>query len=152
MSTQPTVVRVIAIDPGITSGYAQGRIEDGLMLVSSGQLEYSPYQLYLALKLADPTHVVCESFEFRRHARDNLNLFSCELIGVVKMFVEEWTIPFKPQTASQAKGHFNDDHLKKAHLYKPAKPHANDAVRHLLYWFQFGPGFQFNTRGYESGI
>ena len=145
------IIRVLALDPGKTTGFAQGRIDDGLMIVSSGQLEYSPFQLYLAMKLAEPTHLVYESFEFRRHARDKLELYSCELIGIIKMFAEETECDIKPQTAAQGKAHFTDAKLKSALIYKPNKPHANDAVRHLLQWFQFGQGFQFNTRGYESG-
>jgi len=152
VSTKIIIPKVLALDPGVTTGYAEGTIRDGLMTIVSGQLEYSPFQLYLAMKLAKPTHIVCESFEFRRLARDNLELFSCELIGVVKMYVEEADITLKEQTAAQGKGHFSDSKLKSARLYRTGKPHANDAIRHLLQWFQFGPGFQFNTRGYESGI
>lgn len=149
--TKVPELKAVALDPGGTTGYATGIIYDGLMRVISGQDQLTHKQLWLSLKLSAPDMIICESFEFRRNARDNLVLISLELIGVVKLYCEHYNKRLFMQTAGQGKGHFNDYKLKGARLYKSSRPHANDAVRHLLTWWQFGHGFQYNTRGFENG-
>ena len=47
------------------------------------------------------------------------------------------------------KCHWSNEKLKAARVYKVANEHANDAMRHLLYWWTFGPGFKYNTNGFE---
>jgi hypothetical protein len=145
-------IKVIAYDPGITVGYAEGHIDDGLMTIVSGESKASHGTLWASLGLMKPDVIVCESFEFRRNARDNLELFSCELIGVIRLYAEINDCLLEMQTAAQGKGFFSDNKLRAAKLYRMGKPHANDAIRHLLHWYQFGAGYKFNTRGYESGI
>lgn len=146
------MTKVIALDPGVTTGYAEGFIEDGLMTIVSGQMKLTHDGLWASLCLSMPDTLVCESFEFRRAARDNLELYSCELIGVVSLYCEQNKIPLVKQTAAQGKGFYSDHKLKADRLYRISMPHANDAIRHLLYWYQFGAGFKYNDRGYESGI
>lgn len=51
---------------------------------------------------------------------------------------------FKLQTAAQGKGHFTNDKLKALDLYNRKTSHGRDAVRHILQWFHFQEGFQFN--------
>jgi hypothetical protein len=55
------------------------------------------------------------------------------------------------QMPASVMAYFTDKKLREAHLYKMGKPHANDAARHILYWFQFGPGYKFNKKGYFAG-
>jgi hypothetical protein len=61
--------------------------------------------------------------------------------------------PAKPLVAQMPAvigGYFTDKRLKTDNIFKEGRPHSNDAARHLLHWFQFGPGFQYNELGYES--
>lgn len=150
MSNQQ-IIKVIAFDPGITTGYAIGFIKDGRMGVLSGQQKYSHNELYAAMKLAHPDIAVTESFEFRRKSRSGLILFSVEMIGVMALYCGHHGIPLFRQTAMKGKSYYTDAKLKKDHLYKTAKPHANDACRHLLHWYTFGSGYQYNTQGYKPG-
>lgn len=145
-------MRVMALDPGVTTGYAEGHIEDGLMTVVSGQSKASHLELFGSIGMMKPDIIVCESFEFRRAVRDNVVLFSVELIGVIRLYAATANCELQFQTAAQGKGYFSDNKLKAARLYRVAKPHANDAIRHLLHWYQFGAGYKYNTRGYESGL
>jgi hypothetical protein len=151
-------MKAVSIDPGGTTGYAVGVISDGNMKISTGQATWRHIELYNQLQLSKPDIVVCESFEFRRKEQYGVNLIPRELIGVIELYVQQrnWDVePFEPvcrldyQSASQGKGFYTDDVLKKDKLHKPGKPHANDACRHLLHWFTFGAGYEYNTGGYS---
>jgi hypothetical protein len=93
--------------------------------------------------------VVCESFEFRKgdEHRAGVSLISREYIGVARLFAQErlgqvgQTLVM--QTAGAAKGFIPDKprggleanaKLKVLGLYVPGKQHANDAMRHLIYY------------------
>jgi hypothetical protein len=149
-------MKVVSIDPGGTTGYAVGVIEDGSMKVSTGEASWSHLDLYNQLQLSKPDIVVCESFEFRRKEQYGVNLIPRELIGVVELYTQQRSIDplgtpcrLDYQSASQGKGFYTDDVLKKDKLYRTGHPHANDACRHLLHWFTFGRGYEYNTGGYE---
>jgi hypothetical protein len=145
-------MKVVAFDPGITTGYAMGDINEvGKMLIATGQQKWTQKGLFDNLEWFKPDRIVYESFEFRRKSRDNLELFSRELIGVIELYADVNKVPTHVQSPSQVMMYFTDSRLKKDGAYKPGKPHANDAVRHLLYWFQFGPGYKWNQEGYEVG-
>lgn len=161
-------LKVHAFDPGITTGHASGIIEDGKLGVVSGQDKWNEYQLFLQLEFTHPDIIVYERFEYRSQAAynvDNAELFPRNLIGVinlycqkreadndplveVKTFMPANVLPSKKKNPV-AQNYWTNDRLKKARVYKVANPHANDAMRHLLYWWQFGPGFRFNTNGFE---
>ena len=151
-----TTIKVHAFDPGVTSGYATGIIENGHMGVVSGQAKWSEWPLYCELKRSKPDIIIYETFEYRntrgRQQPDAINLFPRNLIGVLNLYVQETSTALYTQTPAQAKGSpYNDQRLKREHLYKITDGgHANDAMRHLLYWFTFGSGYQFNTKGYKG--
>jgi hypothetical protein len=48
------------------------------------------------------------------------------------------------QTASQGKRYFTDQTMKRLLIYNAAYRHGRDAARHLLEWFTFGAGYQYN--------
>lgn len=158
---QQSQLKVHAFDPGITTGYASGIIQDGSMGVVSGQAKWSEYQLFLQLEFSHPDIIVYERFEYRSQKAynvDNAELFPRNLIGVINLYCQKREadndplVEVKEQMPSQVlgkKAYWSDDKLKAARVYKVANPHANDAMRHLLYWFQFGSGFRFNTNGFE---
>lgn len=157
-------MKVISLDPGRTTGYAVGVIDDGKMLVISGQAKWSEFQLYSQLKMLKSDIIVYERFEYRaeRHGSygdlANVELYSRNLIGVINLYIQETSAAGKeintyPQMPSYALGKnafFSDKKLKDNLVYRVDNPHANDAMRHLLQWYQFGPGFQYNEAGFES--
>lgn len=165
------MLKVIAFDPGVTTGHATGVIEDGKLGVVSGQDRFNELQLYLQLKLVKPDIIVFERFEYRSQRAynvDNAELFSRNLIGILNLYSQERegagtllegyyaqmpaTVLGKkktPATVLGKKNYWTDEKLKAARVYKVGNPHANDAMRHLLYWWQFGAGFKYNTNGFE---
>lgn len=153
-------IKVHCFDPGITTGYATGLIENGSMGVVSGQRKWNEFELYVELKRSKPDIIVYESFEYRnpRHkkgAPDNVELFPRNLIGVLNLYVSERagsgaSIGCYTQTPAQGKGYYSDTLLKKHGVYKVRNQHANDAMRHLLHWFTFGAGYKYNQGGFSS--
>lgn len=145
-------MKAVAFDPGRTTGYAQGIVDDGKLLVVTGQHKFSQSDLFTHLEWANPNVVIFERFEFRKKARKGLDMYPRELIGVIELYCQQKNVKVVKQMPAQVMGYFTDARLKEAFLYKMGKPHANDATRHILYWFKFGSGFQYNTRGYEAGF
>lgn len=155
-------MKVHAFDPGITTGYASGIIDNGKLGVVSGQAKWRELELYQQLKFSSPDIIIYERFEYRSQRAynvDNAELFPRNLIGVINLYVQEREGSDNPlhavalQMPAQVLGkqcYWTDKRLKDAKVYKVANPHANDAMRHLLYWWQFGSGYQFNTNGFES--
>lgn len=140
---------IVSLDPGRTTGHAVGTIDDGLMTVRCGQDRFDHIQLYQQLILLDPTMIIAEEFEFRNRARKGLDLYPRELLGVLELYCQQYKKPLFRQKAMEGKAYYTDEKLKRDSLYIKGKPHAMDAVRHLLQWYTFGFGYQFNTSGYE---
>lgn len=145
-----TMIRVVSLDPGRTTGHAVGEIEDGLMRVRCGQTEFDHIMLFQQLQLLKPDMVICEEFEFRNRARKGLDLYPRELLGVCELYCQLEKKPLFRQKAMEGMGFYSNDKLKRDGLYIKAKPHAMDGLRHLLHWFTFGYGFQYNTSGYKA--
>lgn len=151
-------MKVIALDPGKTTGYSVGylRDEDPIFRFHSFQEKFNHVQLYEFLQEEVPQWIVCESFEFRNRVRPGTELISAELIGVVHLFTALYKNGLSFQNASThgaggRNGPFQDKILRQKGIYKPGKPHAMDSLRILLYWYEFGKGFQFNTKqGYKE--
>lgn len=149
------IIKAVSLDPGITTGLAIGQImlDWGLMIIDTGQAKYNHKELYDGIVRQKPNVIICERFEFRKKSREGLILFSRELIGIANLYSQQYKIPLVMQQPSQALGGFwTDRQLKKDNLYR-ATPggHANDALRHLLQWFVYGQGYQYNKMGYEKG-
>lgn len=153
-------MKVIALDPGVTTGYASGVIDNGKLGVVSGQAKWNEMQLYLQLKMSGADYIIYERFEYRSkkaYNPDNVELFSRNLIGVINLFIQKSEAQGQPiechtQMPAQVLGkkcYWSNDRLKAARVYKVANEHANDAMRHLLYWAKFGPGGKYVTNGIE---
>lgn len=137
------MMKAVSFDPGITTGFSLGILDESCFFVAYEEERLSHRDLWNILQEIQPDHVVCESFEYRNNQhRDNLELYSLELIGVVKLYGHE-----AMQNAAKGKGFYKDEKLKKMGLYRPGVGHGRDAVRHLLHWFTFGPGFKYNAKG-----
>lgn len=143
----PTLIgySILAIDPGITTGLALAYRETDRLYIAPNQERLKEIDLYNLISDIGPTHLVCENFTYRRgQARPDIELFSRNLIGVVnlarqKLFAKTLTL----QEAAEGLGHFSDSKLKQRQVYVKNMGHAMDAVRHLLHWHTFGPGFQY---------
>jgi hypothetical protein len=145
-------MKIVAFDPGVTTGYAVGHIVDGTMTVRAGQEVWSHNDLWAQLHLAEPDAIVCESFEYRNRARAGLILYSVELIGIIHLFCSPSyrtpSVALYMQSAAKGKSYYSNTHLQNAGVYERGIPHGMDALRHLLHWYTFGPGFQYNVKGF----
>lgn len=146
--------RVIAFDPGVTTGWAtytaekiynplakpQGYYEYVNETWACGYLANDHHRDIIALLELQATSefvIVCESFEYRNRARAGLRLESKEYIGIIKLFAAERGVPLLFQNAATGKGFGSDDKLERLGLLqKPVSrypnQHINDANRHLL--------------------
>ena len=142
-------LRIIALDPGGTTGWALADIEEG------GHIEFKHdmlermnhhKELHDTLESFEPDIIVCESFEYRNANRPGLELISVEYIGVMKLFAETSGTPYVMQKAAQGKirdkptAFVKPDNLKRLSLYHPNQVHAMDAYGHLLYYIINKPG------------
>lgn len=143
-------MKIVAFDPGGTTGIACGDLDEerGLMKVSAEQEVLNHNGLWNYMWTERPDWIITESFEYRNRARPGLELISCELIGVIELYIQQYKSGYVKQTAAKGKGYFTDKILKRDGLYVPGIPHGMDALRHLLHWYMFGTGFQFNKEGY----
>ena len=140
-------MNVIAIDPGVMTGYARGKISEGHLYYYAFQMVDDVDDLWRRLKDVRPRHVIIEDFEFRQgKQRTGINLFPVQLIGVTRLYalMGDVQCAVHIQKASYGKAYYTDNILKSRSLYKRGIPHAMDASRHLLQWFTFGAGYQFN--------
>ena len=142
-------IRVIAIDPGVETGFCYAKITD------SGQIFFFPFQsvddvddLWRRLDEFKPRHLIIEDFEFRggtAKRATGLNFFPMQLIGVSRLYsLTQGQVAVHVQKAAQGKGYYTDNVLKGIDCHVRGRPHAMDATRHLLQWFTFGAGFQYN--------
>lgn len=151
------VIVAIALDLGITTGYGEGYIQDGCLHAITGQEKWEHLELWQHLEDLQPHHVISERFTFRpvrpgtRKTQTGAELYSRELIGVANLFCQMHDRVFHLQNVMKDRPttYFNNAQLRRDGFYKANRDHANDAARHLLYWFQFGPGFKFNEKGYK---
>jgi hypothetical protein len=136
--------RIIALDPGGTTGWAT---YSAVKIPGLDMLRYEswhcghlgPSKHHAALnQLLGMQHVqdytiVCERFTDRvtEHAVD---LAAREYIGIVEAFCQEREVPLVMQMSSTAKVFTKDTNLKKLGLWSPGWKHAMDARRHLLWY------------------
>lgn len=127
-------MRCLAIDPGKTVGWAVGWEVDGKPVVADwGELNYtdfSPGKLTIDLEITD---VVVEQFTPRGQRLKAGHSIAIEVADHIKWQVDEIDgVNLHWQQPSDAKGVITDDRLKKMGLWIVGKPHARDAIRHLV--------------------
>ena len=139
--------RIVALDPGGTTGWSTITInDDDVLSFNHGMLQRQQHHQQLYKLLEDlqvgvnDYEIVCESFEYRNASRPGLELVSVEYIGVMKLFCQERNIQFHMQSASQGKvrdkptAFVKSENLKRLGLWSPSQVHAMDAYGHLLYY------------------
>jgi hypothetical protein len=128
-------VRILAVDPGKITGYAQISTEWPFESTQLPMLDFLGWAEYVISEPDGPEVVVCESFivnaqTLRKTRGEN---WSLEQIGVLRWFCHKAEVPFTLQSAASAKGFVDDDRLKHVGWYHGTTGgHANDAARHLL--------------------
>ena len=140
---------ILSLDPGVTTGTCLGRLSHDRLYIRANQAEYTHLGLFTFLRSNSPNVIVCENFTYRPGpAKPNLILTSLEMIGVVKLYCEKTKTVLYMQEAHEAEGkkaYFNNDRLKSLGLYQKSTPHGLSAMRHLLAWFHFKQGYEFNS-------
>lgn len=138
----------LALDPGVTTGYCIGFLEENKLWVAPHEKKFSLYELYQYIDWYRnfDFNLIYEDFQYRNVSRAGLDLTPVKMIGVIEMIVElhqGHTIDAYKQTPAQGKGFFNDARLKEMGIYKVGNAHGRDATRHLMQWLTFGAGSQF---------
>lgn len=135
----PKPARLLALDPGETTGWA---LFEGHTFVDAGQYPVhalKDFALFFIHKA--PTVIVMENYRIYAHrAAQHVgsDVPTVQYIGAVKLAAEMADIPVHLQMAYQAKGFVTDARLQQLGLYQEGRRHANDAVRHAVYYFLFG--------------
>jgi len=134
---------LLALDPGATvgwasfhlpnkerQGYRMGQIRNEALwgLLESTKMPIDDQDV-------ENVHLVVEMFVYRY--RPKVDLTPAESVGVIKEWARQNDVKVSWQAPSQAMYFWTDDRLKDYGLYLPARPHANDAMRHLLYFLHF---------------
>ena len=121
---------VTAFDPGKTTGVAV-REENGDILLDEFEYKNS-YNVSRFVRYSDI--IVYEDFILRHMKAD---LTPVKVIGIIEYKAKTHDRALHKQQASQVKGFWTNERLKKTGLYEPGMPHANDALRHLLYFLKW---------------
>lgn len=129
------MTKLLAIDPGLTCGYAIFDTDPDPDDPPYEAAQCMDHQVYWLLNAHEPDVVICERFSLRQAKPTDLT--PVEVIGVVKDWCYRTETELVMQTASQAKHFWTNGRLKTQGIYLRGKGHANDAMRHLLYYILF---------------
>lgn len=141
-----TNIKIVAFDPGVTTGYAYGTIKGTeFEFYGCGEFRFTYLELYNLLESISPLYVVAEGFEYRNSSRQGLVLESRNILGVLELWCQIRDRRFRTQSAYSGKSHFSDDKLRRKGVYKKGAGHARDATRHLLRFIEFGEGSRYVT-------
>jgi hypothetical protein len=150
------LIKVLTLDPGVTTGYCLAVIEDPrTVFLAYGEERINVRQLWDGMNKLSPDVLICEDFTYRNRARAGLDLTPVKMIGVVELWAAPMNLAIGRtskgreiffQTAAEGKGHYKDQALRDAGVYKKGVNHGRDACRHFLQWLTFGAGYQ-HTEG-----
>lgn len=125
-------MRVLAVDPGKMTGWADWKGPDGL---AAGQMPHFEF-LRFAEQLIAGQHVsavVCEDFIITMGTlKKSRETWSLEQIGCIRYWCDKHRVPLVMQTPAQAKAFSTDDKVQALGWWQPGLEHANDALRHLV--------------------
>lgn len=131
----------LALDPGDTTGIA---VFQGPSLFSFDQVPSKGMADALSELLEYQTYnqIIIESYRVyqdkaQAHVRSDVP--TLQLIGVLRYIIERASMPYRMQSASQAKAFQTNDKLREWGFWQGHKnKHAHDAIRHACYYFLFG--------------
>lgn len=145
---------VLCLDPGETTGWAvfsQGHLilcdqeptgsEPALMAdfiehVQSDVINSATFNTGL-------DQIVYEEYRIRGNkAQQHIGseVVTIQHIGAIRATADRLGIPVAKQAAGLAKGFASDEKLRQWGLFQRGKRHANDAIRHGVYWHLFAGG------------
>lgn len=131
---------LLAVDPGHTTGWCLFDKDPNTEYVSIQRYDaiaYNNLEWWNLLHTLNPKHVVYERFALYGHKAEsqiNSEFYTCEIIGITKLFAQLYHVPCDVQTAQIGKSIWKDDKLKQFGYYVKNK-HSRDAVRHgLTFW------------------
>jgi hypothetical protein len=129
---------LLALDPGGTTGWAF--FKDGHPR-AAGQVPGNGEAVEALIDAKQPSLVVIEEYVLYPWALKSQTWSDCpeaQLIGVIRFLCRKRSIPVLFQGANQAKAFSTDKRLKQWGFLLANKPHANDAIRHGIYYVFFG--------------
>jgi hypothetical protein len=127
------------VDPGETCGWATF---DELELIAAGQFPVRNLEEFdLFVTRSRPDVMVIENYRVyasraAQHVGSEVN--TAQYIGILKFLASMYQVPVYLQMAHQAKGWVSDKRLHDLGLFQTGNRHANDAIRHGVYWLLFG--------------
>lgn len=125
--------KLLCIDPGNTTGWAVFN-PDSHKLIQAGATKLSMYQMFKMLQETNPDEIVYESFRLYAHKAESMvnnDFYPSQLIGVIRLYAEQYEIPITSQSAAKGKAIWTDGKLTKFN-YSHSIVHARDAIRHGL--------------------
>ncbi len=139
---EPFTKRLLAIDPGETTGIAEFI---GTDLLKTGQVKTKSVEEFVTdisilIHVFKPEIVVIEDYRIYSWKADQhkwASLHTPQTIGATKTLCHINHIPLFKQMAQQAKQFCTDKKLKDWKFYQKGKPHSRDAIRHGCYFILF---------------
>lgn len=131
-----TETRYLAIDPGLTSGWAsyENGINQAGELPFQEMIDFAEAWMYENYQRVRPGAILLERFVVSQRtvqaSRGDTN-WSMETIGACRWLAHRYDHSFGLLNASDAKNFATDELLKALNWYRPGKPHGNDAQRIL---------------------
>lgn len=132
-------MRILAIDPGVVTGFSVTPREGHPHVWQTNFGELSPSSPHLSLHATlvkvMPDVIVCERFDFRQNKR-GVDYTPLEYIGVVHLYCQSTDTPlhFQGQDVKSKKSFWDEKKLRFLGLYEPALEHAMDALKHRLHF------------------
>lgn len=130
-------VRILACDPGKTTGWANLTWMDehgGVPVYNAGELPAWEYADWVAKMLTPQDLLVCEAYVITpKTAKLSQQTEPLELIGALRWLCRDRHATFQLQKASDAKSFDpRGEKLKQLDMWPTSSDHAQDAARHLL--------------------
>lgn len=146
-------MKILAIDPGVTTGMARlNRTPDKFEIIETWEEKFSHRDFWDELHIEVPNLIIIENFIHTQVSR--VNLYPAELIGIASLFVEimHWVpIQLVKQNPDKRKW-WTMEKIKAINLWESGKPHAMDALKHLLVYETFTAGNQKYIAGLKKLI
>src|SRR5262245_50758306 len=142
MKTDPNVLKVASLDPGVTTGWTKGYVncDEGHLKFAAGQTRFTHRELSEWLATTYPHILIYETFAFS-YKKPGVDVTPLELTGIIKMHCQYYPTKLVPQKPAEGKSYFDGDtHLKRLNCWIPGEDHSRDAIRHLLQWWIHGGG------------
>lgn len=132
-------MRILAIDPGVVTGFSVTPQEGHHHVWETNFGDLSPASPHLSLHATLvkvlPDVIVCERFDFRQNKK-GVDYTPIEYIGVVHLYCQSTGTPlhFQGQDVKSKKSFWDEKKLRFLGLYNPGLGHAMDALKHRLHF------------------